>query len=115
MSALLRGGLIEPDTGIDFAVGERDTVDHEFEVADAIFFDNQLFLTQTEESPEANAAAEPDLDLVSQRQVDAAGEGVCRELTASQPAGMAVLGWTGLEIEFALSVHAGILPDRCRE
>jgi len=80
-------------------------------VPNAFFFDEQLFLPQAKQTSESNAAQKPDLDLVAQGEVHLARQGRRGELAPGQPTGMAILRWTAFKIEFALSMHAGILAS----
>ena len=94
-----------PDAGFHFTISEGNVVHDQLQVAEAAFLDEEHLLLQAKYATEADAANEPDFDLMAEGKTDLAGQGLGGDAADGHPFGVAVFGAVGVKIELALVVH----------
>lgn len=106
--------LVQPHARFHFPEGEGHAVDLKREMADAFFLDKKNLLLEAQLSPQADAATEPDFDLVTEGKVHAARQFHGGQAAARKPFGVALALSRRLEIQLALHIRR-VIPSGRRD
>jgi len=96
---------VQPDTGFHFAEGERHLIHPESKLIHAGLVKEEQFLLQMKFAAQPDAANEPDLDFVLEREIEPAGEFGGGQLARGLPARVTLALPAGVEIKFTLRIH----------